>query len=143
MDNSEIKTALASKGNGDAALVALLGGEYVFEAGLKAKVDDLDAWVTYMIVSQVLDLETDHADQVWQFDVWSRKSETGDAVAARLSALYGWKQSAGGGTLPGLTTRRLAEPVYEEPTPSELQEDSGAGTLHHKVRQFRVATYPA
>lgn len=142
MEN-EIKVALRTKGLADAALVTLLGGNHLYEAVPQGSIDSLAAWITFWCASRAEDLETGRIDQVWQFDVWSRKSETGDAIAARVGAVYGWNQRSGGGTLPGLATRRLAEPIYEEPGPGETREDSGSGTLYHKVRQIRVATYPA
>jgi hypothetical protein len=130
---------------GDATIIDPdhLGGPWVFQLAGDLNTDELDAWIILSVAAASPDSETRRREQVWQVDILSRDPDRGQRIADRLDAFVPWDQSAEGGTgiLPDLTTRRLAEPIYAEPGPGDMT-DITASTLHHKVCQFRVATYP-
>jgi hypothetical protein len=137
-----VKEAIGAKAIGDATLVSLLGGGHVFQDTPEIKTDDLAAWVTFWCVSPGYASEIPRLDQLYQFDIWASTSDLADTIAERVSAIYGWKQDTGGGTL-SIDGRRLAEPIYEEPASPDMAEPTAAAQpRHHRARQFRVATYP-
>lgn len=141
------KEALRARAVADATLIgaALLNGTHVYQSAAEVPIEGLDAWITFGQVSNLTDKETGYHVEEYQFDVWARDPDRADRVAERLRAVFAWQPGvAGSGTLPALVGRRLAQPVAEiEGTPGDLAEQPETGSLHHRVRQFRVATYAA
>jgi hypothetical protein len=138
-----VKQALRAKAVADATLIAsgLLNGTHVYQGFADITTEALQAWVTFFLVSQALDPETGFAEEVYQFDVWARTQDKADAVAERLSAIFDPPGSFGGTLAP--SPRRLACPIRSVPVPGDVAEVAETGTLHHAIRQFRVATYAA
>ena len=145
------KRALRAKALADATLISLLGGSYVYQRAADIVFESLfaagaKAIITYWwVTGGVVEEDTGLSDQTYQFDVWSKSSDDADAAAERLDVIIPWSpRLPGSGTLPALTGRRLANVITSEAVPPDQVDMSEAGgTLHHKVRSYRVRTYPA
>jgi hypothetical protein len=145
-----VEKALRNRIVGDAALVAAAGGAHVhkrnpdldivalFAAGAKAV-------ITFFCIDDGKDKNNVTVAEVYQFDVWARRSDDGAAVAERLTEIFEWdRERPGSGTLPDLVGRRLVMTIYAETVQPEATEVNDVlGALHHKVRQFGVVTCPA
>lgn len=144
------KRAIEARLRTDAQLVAALGGTHVYQRtptfDVGAVLDgSAKGVVTYWFVVSSPDRELPYASELVQIDGWFLKSDDGDAAMERIDAFVPWSPGiSGSGILPSLVGRRLAEPIYAEASPPDQLEDvDGIGNLHHKVRQYRVATYAA
>jgi len=86
------------------------------------------------------DKELPQANELYQFDVWSRSENLNDAIAERLVAILDPDDPPLGWSSISIEGRRLGE-LNLEPPAQELYEDDMQ--LHHKALQFRVISYPA
>lgn len=146
----DVQQALIAKVSGDPTHAGIAGGAHIYERGAAIDFETLFAAgakvvTTIWCVTSVVDEETGLADETYQFDEWSMSSTDARRAAERLDNLIPWRQSLdGSGTLPALTTRRLANVVTAEAiSPDQVEMDRPGGTLHHKVRSYRVQTYPS
>lgn len=144
----EEKKALRAKALANATLTTKLGGQHVYQAEQDMDVETLlaggaAAIVTFSCIADSPSTEIPYAERVYQFDVWSQSADTADEVAEIVDATFRWDGTDGSGTLPGLTTRRLAEPITSEPGARDMPRDQSSASLHHRIRAFRVATYAA
>jgi hypothetical protein len=142
----ETVKAVIARGNGDATLIggALLNGQHVYRSGPDVLIENYEAICTvWTVTTGNSGGGLPRASEVIQIDTYAKTAALADAVAKRWRELLDHRQDIpASGTLPGLTGRRLEQPVYLEPSPGDQIEADRPEKIHHRPQQFRVISYP-